>query len=420
MINPLDRLIFIKDKILDSENIGIIANQCSYSYFFKKYIFEFIPVKKVFLLEHGFFSELQDQVSINNVEFYKSYKDIQWISLYGNHWESLFPKKEDIEDLEILIIDIQDVGSRYYTFLTSVYFFLNLIIKENLKIKIIILDRPNPLIEVFQSRTYEGTPLQKEYESFVGISNIIHKHGLMPAELIYYYWLQLNKQNNPSCLYFISYNKDVPIQQIYPKNNIILEQQNYKLNKFYKNNYLNFDIYPSPNMPTLKTAVVYTGQCLLEGTNLSEGRGTTKPFEIFGAPYINKNIQDRISNLEIFSKLGVIFRNIRFIPVSNKYKNIPCNGWQIHIFDKKKYHSLFTTLVFLKKLKDITTDFDWYKEIYEFKNEYLAIQYLLGDSYLFEFLNSNSISFDDVYGYLKNNEYLWSKIIKNFFLYTIN
>jgi uncharacterized protein YbbC (DUF1343 family) len=409
-INSIDRFVSNYKKIVSSKaRVGLIANQCSFSFYHKKYLFELIKIDKIFLLEHGFFSELQDQIPINNIEFYRYFSDIQWISLYGNNFESLKPSLSDLEDLDILIIDIQDIGSRYYTFLTSVYYVLQTMMIHRLTLKIILLDRPNPII--LKKRRCEGSPLQEKYESFVGISGILHQHGLTPAELIYYYWLKIN-QNNKSSLYLIPFRTDVPIQKIYPKKEILQEisfssqlQQDF------------FDIYPSPNMPTIKTAMVYTGQCLIEGTNLSEGRGTTKPFEIFGAPFIDYKLQKFISELTYWNRLGIVLRNLRFVPVHSKHKYMECNGWQIHILDTKKYHSLMVSLILLKELKKTCVDFDWYRGIYEFKSDYLAIEYLVGDEVLISFLNEDRYSYEEIYQYLKNHEKKWLQEIKKFYFY---
>lgn len=411
-INSLDRFLRIKNKLIQKNSkVGLVSNQCSYSFIQKKYSFELLEVQKVFLLEHGFFSELQDQVPINQIQFYQEFKYIDWISLYGDSEESLKPKQRDILDLDVFIIDIQDIGSRYYTFLTSAYYILKEILIQNLEKTIVILDRPNPIIESFKNRNPQGSPLQEPYESFVGIKDILHQHGLNPSELLYYYWICNNHRKNKSRIYVIPFIKKIPVCQIYPEKRIIKEHINFRTINIF------FDIMPSPNMPSLKTAKVYPGQCLLEGTNLSEGRGTTKPFEIFGAPYIDVHLLQHISNEEKFKKLGVILRIIRFIPTSNKYAHIPCNGWQLHIINSKKYHSLMVTLLILKKLRQLSKDFDWYRGTYEFKNQYLAIEYLLGDNFLFHFLESHSLTLDDVDKYLKKEQLKWLKKIKKFLLY---
>ncbi|MFN3604955.1 MAG: DUF1343 domain-containing protein [Leptonema sp. (in: bacteria)] len=413
LFSSLDRFIAIKDQIIPKgAKIGLFTNQCSYSFQYKKYSYELIEPNTIFLLEHGFFSELQDQISIQNIENYKRWYSANWISLYGEEFTSLFPKKKNLENLDWIIIDIQDVGSRYYTFLTSVYYLLNVIYKENLDCNLIILDRPNPLIRKYSKRIFEGSPLQKKYQSFVGVEGVLHKHGLTPAELICYSIDRNMNHDSKNEVWIVPFSPRVAIQKKYPKEFILSETKSSNLVL-----YNAFEIYPSPNMPSYKTAKVYTGQCLLEGTNLSEGRGTTKPFEIFGAPYLSKEILTKISTLSILDQLGVILRELKFIPTSNKYQNQICMGWQMHIIDERKYHSLLTTLFILKNIKQLSNELDWYRGVYEFKSEFLAIEYLLGDEFLFDYLNKNKISFDDLYQYLYKQQNLWKNNIKKYFLY---
>lgn len=412
-ISSLDRFYKSKNKIISKKSkIGLFANQCSYSFLYKKYSFELFEPEIVFLLEHGFFSEFPDQISIQDEENYKKIYSTNWISLYGADFDSLYPKKENLQNLDWIIIDIQDVGSRYYTFLNSVYFLLETIIKEKLECNIILLDRPNPLIKNYSKRKLEGSPLQKKYESFVGISEILHRHGLTPGELLFYYLERLLNKNFKNQIWIVPFDQSLPIMKLYPEKDQLKIKEN--IDSVLSDN---FEIYPSPNMPSHKTALVYTGQCLLEGTNLSEGRGTTKPFEIFGAPFLEFDVINKISELSLWKKIGIILRNLKFIPTSNKYRNQICNGWQIHILKEDKYHSLFTTIAILKEIKKISKDFDWYRGIYEFKKDFLAIEYLLGDDFLFEFLEIDKISLDELYNYLLKNQNLWKKKIKKYLIY---
>lgn len=409
----LERFYKIKNKIISKNSrIGLLTNQCSYSFLYKKYSFELFEPEVVFLLEHGFFSEFQDQISIQDEANYKKIYHTNWISLYGKDFGSLYPKKENLKNLDWIIIDIQDIGSRYYTFLTSVYFLLETIIKEKLECNIILLDRPNPLIKNYSKRKFEGSPLQKKYESFVGVSEILHKHGLTSGELLFYYVERLFNKNLKNQIWVVPFDSNLPIFKIFPEKNQLMLKE--KINSILPED---FEIYPSPNMPSFKTARVYTGQCLLEGTNLSEGRGTTKPFEIFGAPFLEFEVISKISELSLLKKMGVILRKLKFIPTSNKYHNQVCNGWQLHILKEDKYHSLFTTIAILKEIKKICKDFDWYRGIYEFKRDFLAIEYLLGDNFLFEFLEFNKFSFDELYEYLRKHQNLWKKKIKKYLIY---
>ncbi len=412
-ISSLDRFLINKKKILPKNSkIGLFTNQVSFSFLYKKYSFELLEPDIIFLLEHGFFSEFQDQVSLKEIQTYQKWYCTKWISLYGEEESSLYPKKEVIQNLNWLIIDLQDVGSRYYTFLNSVFYALEVVYKEHLECNFVILDRPNPLVKNESRRNVEGSPLKKPYQSFVGIEGVLHRHGFTSAELIHYFIDQFKNLKNRCKIWVVPFDPNIPIQEI-SKGKKFSEQIPLSSKKIL----LDFEIYPSPNMPSLKTAKVYTGQCLLEGTNLSEGRGTTKPFEIFGAPFITESILEQISEDPVFSKLGVILRKLKFIPTSSKYKNTICNGWQLHIISEKKYHSLLATMIVLKKLKQLCPEFDWYKGVYEFKSQFLAIEYLLGDDFLFQFINSNSISIDELFSYLNQQQSKWKVLTKKYYLY---
>lgn len=412
-ISSLDRFVKNKTRIIPKNSkIGLLANQCSYSFLYKKYSFELLEPDTIFLLEHGFFSEFQDQVSLDDIESYRRWFSANWISLYDGDESSLYPKKEDIRHLDWLIIDLQDVGSRYYTFLNSVFYVLEVIHKENLECNFIILDKPNPLIKDYSKRIVEGTPLQERYQSFVGIKGLLHRHGFTPMELILYFLELLQGVKKKYKLWFVPFDLNLPIVEYFEGKKLLKE-----VNLTPQCYMMDFEIYPSPNMPSIKTAKVYTGQCLLEGTNLSEGRGTTRPFEMFGAPYITEKILNQISEDPIFAKLGVLLRKIKFIPTSNKYHNIICKGWQLHIINDKKYHSLLTTMYLLKQLKQHCPEFDWYRGIYEFKSQFLAIQYLLGDDFLFRYVDSNSISLEEVDSYIKKQQSKWKLQTKKYLLY---
>ncbi len=414
-ISSLDRFLFSYEKLVKKNSkIGIYANQISFSFYFKKYIFECIPVEKIFLLEHGFFSELQDQVSLVDLQNYNQISPIQWISLYGYHFESLYPSLESLQNLDVIVIDIQDVGSRYYTFLTSVYYLIQTIFKHQLPIDIVVIDRYNPCLRSYKRRKVEGTPLEKKYESFVGVEGILHQHGLTSGEMIYYFsdFLKaIYPHHHTQKLYIIPFQK----KSILAISDVI---QNFALNEnleilpFMHQNFL---IYPSPNMPSITTARVYTGQCLWEGTNLSEGRGTTKPFEIVGAPYLNSSFVKKISEDKNIEKLGAFLRYLKFVPSFHKFANQICYGWQI--YPQKNYHSLLTSLYLLKEIKKNFKEFDWYRGIYEFKNEYLAIEYLLGDTKLIHFLENSDDDFDSIAQYVFKMQKMWLKKMTKYYLY---
>src|SRR5947209_3201973 len=204
--------------------------------------------------QHGFLGQTQD----NMIEW-KGYQHprlkIPVYSLYGEHRE---PTQEMLADLDALVVDLQDIGARYYTFIWTLYLCMRACEKHD--VRVVVLDRPNPINGI----TVEGPILDPAYKSFVGMHLIPVRHGRTIGELAQ----QFRDEAFPKCRLSI------------------LRMKNWERAMWFDQTGLPW-VMPSPNMPTLETATVYPGMCLLEGTNISEGRGTTRPFEIFGAPFID-------------------------------------------------------------------------------------------------------------------------------------
>ncbi len=222
--------------------VGLFCNQVSYDFSEKKYLFQLLSEQtdslRVLVPEHGLFAELQDQELVDNIYDYKELaRSASFISMYDTFSNRVGNLHKVLMDMDLLIIDIQDVGSRYFTYLTTIGEMFQLIKDRNLNIQVIIIDKPNPA-----GRQVEGIPLMKNFKSFIGWEGIPHRYGLTIGEL---------------CLFLKS--------QMGGK----LKLEVIKINE--EHNYSS--IYPSPNIPHPNTPEVYPGQCLLEGTNLSEGRG---------------------------------------------------------------------------------------------------------------------------------------------------
>lgn len=378
------------EKLLQTSRIGMITNQSAFGpdgeYHFQS-IHKRYDLKKIFLPEHGLFAELQDQVSGSSLRY--NLDEVEFINLYGDQESSLIPDSVSLEGLDIVIIDIRDTGARYYTFLTTAYYFLEEISKWNSsgknEISVIIFDSTNPA-----GKKIEGSPLQKEFESFVGVRGVLHRHGLTPGKLLSYYQKE--------------FHLNVKIRIV---------------NKgWYKKKDSEFSwIPPSPNIPFCSTCYVYSGQCLLEGTNLSEGRGTTRPFETFGAPYINEeNIRIR-KVLEESQRGSLILRPLKFIPTFHKHKDLVCGGFQILLKKPEKFHSLFFTLKLIRTLsEEYPNDFAYRAGAYEFRSDRSAIELLVGDRFLLDYLkgkHSDSI----VFQYLNEQERTWKRKCKEMELF---
>lgn len=379
------------EKKFSSAKAGILTNQSAFGgklgfrYHFE-YFQEEWNLTHIFLPEHGLFAELQDQVSGSSLKY--NYGNIKIINLYGDDESSLTLPMDELEELELIIIDIRDVGARYYTFLTSAYYIMKSIHEYNQKtqkssIELLVIDSPNPI-----GRRVEGSPLKSEYESFVGVHSVLHRHGLTPAELLLYYkeTFSLNVK-----LHICE------IGEVYSKKD-------------------EFWIPPSPNIPSLETCLVYPGQCLLEGTNLSEGRGTTRPFEIFGAPFID--IQNRLLLVQLnrYANETYHLRPLYFQPTFHKHANKICGGFHL-IPLSKKFHSLLFTLYFLRTIRDFNNkEFEYLQGAYEFRSDKRAIELLVGDEVLIDYLEGKG-TYPQIREYLREQEDRWEDKIEEIKIY---
>jgi uncharacterized protein YbbC (DUF1343 family) len=294
--------------------------------------------------QHGFLGQTQD----NMVEW-KSYEHprlrIPVYSLYGEHRE---PTAEMLTELDVLLIDLQDVGARYYTFIWTMYLCMRAC--EEQGVAVVVLDRPNPINGVM----VEGPFLKPDYKSFVGMHPIPVRHGKTIGELAQ----QFREEAFPKCEL------------------LILGMKNWKRQMWFDQAGLPW-VMPSPNMPTLDTATVYPGMCLLEGTNISEGRGTTRPFEIFGAPFINA--ERLCSELNALNLPGVFFRENYFQPTFHKFAGELCGGAQLHVTDRNAFHPFRTGVEIIRVLRKLYPDrFAWKQPPYEYEREKLPIEILLG------------------------------------------
>ncbi len=304
----------------------------------------------IFGPEHGLLGQAQDLISVSAGES-KRHADLHVYSLYGETAASLRPTADQLKGLDALVIDLQDVGSRYYTFQATMRYCLQVALPRGLKV--VVLDRPNPL----GGSVVEGPALQAGHESFVGCHNIAIRHGLTMGELAMFYQHELSLEDGELS---------------------VIPCEGWKREMYFDATGLPW-VLPSPNMPTLDTAVVYPGQCLLEGTNLSEGRGTTRPFEICGAPWIDAT--KLVRRLQAEKHPGVVFRPVWFRPTFQKHAGVDCGGVQLHITDRSAFRSVRTSLALLAAMRDLSGDhFKWRTEIYEFVKDPMAIDLLFGSA----------------------------------------
>jgi uncharacterized protein YbbC (DUF1343 family) len=302
-------------------------------------------LKALYSPQHGFFAEKQDNMIESNDMVHPS-SIIPVFSLYGR---TRIPEKTMLDPIDILIIDLQDVGTRVYTFIYTVSYCLEAAKKFGKKV--VILDRPNPVTGCMT----EGNLLTLECASFVGRYPIPMRHGLTIGEL--------------SLLINHDYHIGADLE--------VIPMQGWKRKMFFQDTGLPW-ISPSPNLPSPVSAMVYPGQVLWEGTNVSEGRGTTLPFEIFGAPFMNPELL--LSTLDKNKLPGIILRPVVFEPTSNKWKGSACKGLQIHVTNPYEFMPYITTLRLLQAVISHHGDrFQWKRPPYEYEFERQPIDLIIGD-----------------------------------------
>jgi len=307
-----------------------------------------VELAAIFGPEHGLLGQAQDLIAVTEGESRKA-GAVPVHSLYGSTVESLRPTPEQLKGLDALVIDMQDVGSRYYTFQATMRYCLEVALP--LGLRVVVLDRPNPL----GGESVEGPALRRGFESFVGAHDIAIRHGLTMGELAMLYQHELGLEDGDL--------RVVPCE-------------GWKRHQYFADTGLPW-VLPSPNMPTPDTALVYPGQCLIEGTNLSEGRGTTRPFEITGAPWLDAVKLAARMNAEKWP--GAKFRPVWFRPTFQKFAGQDCGGVQIHVTDRSAFQPVRTSLALLAAMREMSGDrFAWRTEVYEFVSNPIAIDLLFG------------------------------------------
>jgi uncharacterized protein YbbC (DUF1343 family) len=323
--------------------------------------------------EHGVRGDAQ---AGDKVDYYIDEKTgLPVYSLYG---DTRKPTPEMLKNVDILVFDIQDVGARFYTYIYTMAYAMEAAKEQG--IPFVVLDRPNPL----GGEVVEGPVLEEKYSSFVGKYPIPLRHGMTVGELA-----QL-------------FNKEFGIGA----DLTVVKMKKWKRSFDYDEINLPF-VMPSPNMPTLETAFVYPGTGLIEGTNVSEGRGTTKPFELLGAPFINgTELSEKLNNLHLD---GVKFRAASFTPSFSKHSGQLSHGVQVYVTDREKYQSVETGLHIVKTIHDL------YGEEFSF-NKSGNFDLLIGNSWVREELEKGTDVEDIITKWQKDTK-AFKKIRKQYLLY---
>lgn len=326
----LDVLLSEKMELIKGKTIGLVTNNSGLD---NKGIPNYkqlmnhkdVNLKVIFSPEHGLFGEAADGEKVSYDQI-KSFPKV--ISLYG---ENRKPTIEQLSGIDLIVYDIQDIGTRFYTYISTLGLVMEAAAEAN--ITVIVLDRPNPISGI----KVEGPILEIQNQSFVGYYPIPIRYGLTIGELA----IMINGEN---------WIDKTPNLEVVPL-------KNWERSFWLDETNINW-VKPSPNIPNLDIATIYPGMCLLEATNMNEGRGTNKPFKRFGAPWVNKKILNE--SLNALDLPGVSFIPVSYIPsdipgMANnpKFKNKVCHGVEIVIDDRNNYNSVYTGFKVLMTLKKL-------------------------------------------------------------------
>lgn len=317
--------------------------------------------------EHGLWSTAQDLIAVDGGRDPVFGLDVT--TLYGRSEDSLTLRSDALDGVEILIADLQDVGARYYTYAATICMALQACQQRG--VELLLLDRPNPL----GGEAVEGNQVQQKYMSFVGYIDVPQRHGLTLGELVALYAGEAGLQNALTV---------VPCQNW--DTALYMDEQDWGPagTPWYA---------PSPNMPTVATAVVYPGGCLIEATRLSEGRGTTRPFELIGASWLDARAYARA--LEAMEIPGMSVRPMCFEPTFQKFAGLVCGGVAVEVSDRRIFPAVRSGLALIAAAMRLgPRNFAWRTETYEFVSDRLAMDLLMGKTLAREVLEAGG-SLDD-------------------------
>ena len=372
-LSPVLGIDQIKDylNIFEGKKVGLITNQSGVNSNYESSIdvlYKNVNLVSLFAPEHGIRGNVNEGTTIGDA--YDSRTGIKINSLYGS---TLSPTKEMLDEIDILCFDIQDVGARFYTY---IYTMSNAMIEcAKYNIPFVVFDRPNPIGD-----TVEGNILDMNYSSFIGKYPLVQRHGMTVGEL--------------ATMFNIEYGIGCDLTVIKMKNydrSLYLDETTFPW------------VNPSPNIPQIETAVIYPGTCIFEGTNLSVARGTTKPFQWVGAPYIDGEAwADELNKLDL---PGVYFRAVWFTPLSSTNANKLCSGVEVHVTDRSVFESVYTGwAMFYVIRKMYPSDFTMQKS---------TINVNTGCSYI----SQNRYNLEELHEIIKNDSKTFKETRSKYLLY---
>ncbi len=363
------------DLILNSGKVAVFCNQTAWYPLYGKYLFEILyskgTLKRVFTPEEGLFREFAQD-------------DCEFLTICTNDKGSLNISSDKLSDIDAIIIDLQDVGSRHISYNSTIYALFKILKAKGINLSIFIIDHENPA-----GRQVEGTMLKKGCGSPVSVEGTPHRHGLTIGEMAHFLHNSINARFP---LHIISYMAESA-----------------------RNTLLPCSISPSPNIPGLFTPHFYCGQYLWEGTNVSNGVGTIRPYELFGAPFIKSLInynrkegyQSWNDSSHPISDPSVYLRWTKFTPRFDKYKDEVCFGFQLHLLPGVNYHALAHNLKIMNFMAKNCKEFSFAEE---------AILLLLGDKMLNSYVKGD-IGWEDIWEHIKLEEQKWIRKVRKALLY---
>ncbi len=360
----LDHIAEKQFENLKGKNVALLCNQASIASDIRHMITIFreahdkgiLSLKALLGPQHGLWGHTQD----NMIEWEadgQSDAQIPVYSLYGRHRQ---PTREMLQDVDVLVIDLQDVGAKYYTFIWSMAHCME--VCANWGIRVVVLDRPNPI----NGATTEGPAENNGFLSFVGVHPLGIRHALTIGEIA----LLLQEQHYPQCELEV------------------VKMSGWERSMYFEDTGLPWAV-PSPNIPIPESTVVYPGMCLLEATNLSEGRGTTRPFEFFGAPWIDGwQLAEKLADLNL---PGIVFRPVEFEPTFQKHAETLCGGCFMHVTDRSTFLPFLTTVALLREIRHDGSDkFAWNDPPYEYEYEKMPFDILAGNDWLRQMIDDRA------------------------------
>ena len=359
----LERVLDGEGPRLAGRRLGLIANPTSVdtelTHSIDLLVAAGLDLRALFGPEHGLRGDVQYMVAVGD-EARDRRTGLPVHSLYGHTEASLSPTAEMLAGLDTVLFDIQDVGSRYYTYAATMVLAMRACARAG--IEVVVLDRPNPI----GGEEVEGGSVEPGFGSFVGLVSMPNRHGLTVGELA-----RMARETE---------KLDVELT--------VVPMDGWRRDMSYAETGLPW-VMPSPNMPGEETALVYPGMCLVEGTCVSEGRGTTRPFEIAGAPHVDGHAL--AVELAGAGLPGVRFRPLGFVPTFEKHAGRPCGGVQIHVTSRRAFRPYLTGVAFLRAVRALWPDeFAWRAHAYEFVDEVPAIDLLAGSAALREGIDAGA------------------------------